>query len=243
MEWLTILGTFVFAPILLYILLWLTAAKLQTPKESNRDQGGVSHSVVVLSENEKFKKFIVKTIYKFLKQRKESPYQFAVLFLSPHKSLEELAENTLFRNSFTDSESSKLTDCDDPTGVYPPDDEMVNYATARPIQLTGEQEKKHAEILLLEKFDVLLKKYGEAGENFETIVLYTWLLPCYGCKTKIIEKLETFAQQKQVILVYTTKGKGKMTKNSAEKIKCDLESRGIKVKKIKPPEKVKPVET
>ena len=124
----------------------------------------------------------------------------------------------------------------------------------------------HAEVLVLEKLDTLLMKHFELqNQVVETIILYTWLLPCdrreskyrTDCKTEIIEKLGQLAEEKHVILVYTSKNSGAksdtkssdnpqtkkgVTKEQEKMIVKEFENRKITVKKIKPNYTVAPVE-
>ena len=113
----------------------------------------------------------------------------------------------------------KLTDSNCKT--FPSDADIVNYVTARP-------HYKHAEDLLLGKLDTLMNTFGES--RCQTIVLYTWLLPCQGCKRNIMKKLGQFAMNKTVILAYTSRMVD-VEQSDEDEIIEDLESAGIDVRK------------
>ena len=155
-------------------------------------------------------------------------YQFAILFMSKRKKLMHLSRSMKCENNHP---SEKLTDPE--CKIFPPDENVVNYLTARPNKLeSGVTE--HAESLLLGKLDLLMKKFDES--KCETIVLYTWLLPCRDCKTEIIEKFN--AKKKHVILAYTSKRKNEENEDGIVK---ELKSAGIEVRKVKYPHKLQPL--
>ena len=65
--------------------------------------------------------------------------------------------------------------------VFPPDNKLSNYVTARP------HSGAHAEELIMEKFDELVKAYDfDHKEPVQYIFLYTWLFPCTKCASAII---------------------------------------------------------
>ena len=161
----------------------------QRPPSFARESG---NTVVPQEFPKVFHDFMQGLIKTFQAQRREAEYEFAVLLLSEHRGYEDIATRTRFSNT---------TDCRSRTS--PPDDALVNYATASP------QGLDHAEAILLVKLGLLMHKFGE--DKCETILLYTWLLPCDSrqrrkdCKAKIIKKLGNWVEKgKQVILVYTT---------------------------------------
>ena len=155
-------------------------------------------------------------------------YQFAILFMSKRKKLIHLSRSMKYKNNHP---SKKLTDSE--CKIFPPDENVVNYLTSRPNKLeSGVTE--HAESLLLGKLDLLMEKFDES--NCETIVLYTWLLPCNDCKTEIIENFNT--KKKHVILAYTSKRKNEENEDGIVK---ELKSAGIEVRKVKYPHKLQPL--
>lgn len=173
-----------------------------------------------------FHTFMQGVIKTFQSQRKEADYEFAVLFLSEHRKLQDISTNVKFPTEATDSESR----------TFPPDADLVNYVTA------GPREHEHAETILLGKLDKLMAKFGE--EKCKTIVLYTWLLPCDSrpnrkdCKATIIEKLGPWAKSKAVILVYTSKMSGDesgenpgVSDKKETEIVRDIEANNIRVLK------------
>ena len=62
----------------------------------------------------------------------------------------------------------------------------------------------------------------------ETIVLYTWLLPCKECANKIIQAFEQLT--KQVLLVYTSRMQNVLD-DEEEQIRDSLEAAGIVVRR------------
>ena len=177
--------------------------------------------------------FKVSVINKFINQRHgdHTEYQFAILFMSERKKLIHLSKSMKCKNNHP---SKKLTDPE--CKIFPPDENVVNYLTARPNrQSHGATE--HAESLLLGKLDFLMEKSGES--KCETIVLYTWLLPCNDCKTEIITKFKgALAGKKHVILAYTSKKKDEKNEDAIVK---ELESVGFKVRKVVYPHKLQPL--
>lgn len=125
--------------------------------------------------------------------------QFAVLFLSPHQDINK--DNTQFEirelGKVHEPDHSEATDWRSAT--FPPDNKLGNYITARPGK-HHHHHCEHAEALLLDRFDYLRDKSGEACES---IVLYTWFLPCEHCTEKIIDTLGLYTSNYQVTVVYT----------------------------------------
>ena len=91
--------------------------------------------------------------------------QFAVLFLSSMK------DDLL--NSIKGGTNNNIK-------VFPPDNKLCNYVTARP------HSGAHAEELIMEKFQKLVQAYKSAHkEPFQYVFLYTWLFPCTKCALAI----------------------------------------------------------
>lgn len=64
----------------------------------------------------------------------------------------------------------------------------------------------------------------------QTIVLYTWLLPCEDCKNELITKLGPLTQDKKVLLVYTSRMED-VDDDEEEQIVEELQSAGMEVKR------------
>ena len=91
--------------------------------------------------------------------------QFAVLFLSSTK------DNLL--NSIKGGTDNSIE-------VFPPDNKLCNYVTARP------HNGVHAEKLIMDKFEKLVKAISDRKETVQYIFLYSWLFPCTKCASAII---------------------------------------------------------
>ena len=102
--------------------------------------------------------------------------QFAVLYLFSSKA-EVL--NLEFK---TMSESNGLTNNMEPS--FPLDAKLYNYVTARP-------NNNHAEMIIMKKFDMLVKAYGKSHSEdpIKYIILYTWLFPCEDCVSAIVSEM------------------------------------------------------
>ena len=119
---------------------------------------------------------IGKKLFDTFKDQRKLPWfdrlakkQFAVVFLSSSK------DNLL--NSIKGGTNNNIK-------VFPPDDKLYNYVTARP------HSGAHAEELIMEKFDELVKAYESAHkEPVQYIFLYTWLFPCSKCASAIIDTI------------------------------------------------------
>lgn len=229
---------FVIATIALACLIVLVKCSTQLEQKRSSSCEHYTESALSTSESrqvepvkfpKKFHDFMQGVIETFQAQRKEAEYEFAVLLLSEHRDYQDIATKTQFPTD------SKATDYRSRT--FPADDDLVNYATA------GPQGLDHAEAILLVKLDLLMYEFGE--DRCETILLYTWLLPCDSrqrrkdCKAKIIKKLGNWAERgKQVILVYTTtmSGDGSMgnlgvSREKEAEIVRDISAKGIIVLK------------
>ena len=153
----------------------------------------------------------VDNVVKIFKGQRIRGYQFAVLILSPH-----------YQVTIKQSPSCTMTDNTSPT--HPPNSTLRDYIVGRP-----EKSKQHAEKLLLERFDELLARNEFSCQS---IVLYTWFVPCDDCTGKIINKLGQFTETHHVTVVYLKK----MRKTSEEQEKRNtnrLEAAGINVIKRK----------
>ena len=146
-------------------------------------------------------------------------HQFSVLYLSLEEEL--TVENVAFKTKGgVVSTPDEATDKD--CAVFPPDENSLNYLTARP------DGKNHAEALILERFNSLTRSFYRAHRHtFKTILLFTWILPCDQCKEKILQELQW--EKKQLTIVYVTAGE--KDKEQERSTVQDLESAGITVKK------------
>ena len=125
--------------------------------------------------------FVQDIVEIFKNQRIQRRHQFAVLILSPQHQV------TMEQRPFC-----TMTDNTSPT--HPPNSTLSDYIVARPTK------HKHAEELLLERFDELLNRNASSCQS---IVLYTWFVPCEGCTRKIIRVLGQLTYR--VTVVYSSK--------------------------------------
>lgn len=180
-------------------------------------------SVEKFSFPDEFCKFMQGVIQTFQAQRKGSPTEFAVLFLSPYRDLKEVSSNI----------PTEATNCESHT--FPADDNLCNYITARPRGNTDDTVST-----ILGKLDSLMEKFS--SEKCQTIVLYTWLLPCdRHTRNCMLQKLRHFSKSKQVIVVYTEKRPSNevgekigITDEEENKIVQEIEAAGILVLKEPP---------
>lgn len=156
----------------------------------------------------------------FQKQRKKGN-QFAVLFLA---SQQDKPVMIFYTRKGAVSSPDRLTDNTYPT--YPCSGDLCNYITARP----GENGKEsHAEAQLMNRFNELVISYQFSDMPvIQSIVLYTWLLPCDYCKSRIINTLKpiTLGRTELSAFVFYTQTNGV----ADWKEKCttrDLNSAGI----------------
>ena len=173
-----------------------------------------------------------KLINKFKNQRKLPGYfrrvimkqstqkQFAVLYLSFSK--EDLLEPNFTNIKITDN-SKKL---------FPLDDGLSNYVTARPHKDLPIFKGRHAEELIAGKFAKLVEVYRQGKKEIQCIVLYTWLFPCKDCAANIISKIQQAEVSTNVpIYILYSRVRGNEEKEK-ENIKNNLEFNGIQVKRV-----------
>ena len=126
-------------------------------------------------------------------------HQFAVLFLSSQDYIADVTFQTKTEVVYSPEEA---TDSTEP--VFPPDYNLDNFVTARPFQDFYANRKIHAEEQLLDKFNLLKTSFESSGFNrCRTVVLFTWLLPCKKCTTRIINELG--GRGLKVIVIYIIK--------------------------------------
>ena len=133
-------------------------------------------------------------------------YQFAVLVLSPECQV-----------TLRHMPAYAMTNSSSPT--HPPDHTLQNYIVARP-------DGDHAEVLLLQRFPTLLARNTPGCQS---IVLYSWFLPCQDCAEKIACVLGQCTTTHRVTVVYTST----LTKNEDKDRKYIgiMEAAGIAVRK------------
>ena len=148
-------------------------------------------------------KFVEDVVSIFKDQRKRC--QFAVLILSSE------CQVTLRNMLHADG---KMTDNSTPT--YPPDIYLDNYIVSRP------DRGSDAEILLLRRFPTLLKYNTQC----QSIVLYSWLLPCLRCAEEIAHVLGQYTTTHRVTVVYTSTAR---METEEEENTAIMKNAGIKV--------------
>ena len=148
----------------------------------------------------------------FKDQRTRGTQQFAILIITPN-----------FQVTLKKTPPFTVTDNSSPT--YPPDDALGDYIVARP------HRSHHAEALLMGRFPTLL---ALNTPGCQSIVLYSWFLPCQCCAEEIARVLgqQTISCSYCVTVVYTTIIKN--TSEEEERYNTFLMKRaGITVIKIK----------
>ena len=78
---------------------------------------------------------------------------------------------------------------------------LGNYIVARPDRFRNKKKIRHAERFLLDKQGILISNYTRHHGKPQLIVLYSWLMPCSDCTTRIIR---AFKNRTNVILAYTS---------------------------------------
>ncbi len=178
-------------------------------------------------QNEDLHGFVDKSVELFKNQRTRG-YQFAVLILLPSKNITR--DFTLLAKTRIVTHPDEVTNRFSPT--FPSKSDYCNFITARPSCST------HAEIFLMNQVETLMRAYSTQQylPRCQTILLYTWLFPCDGCKRKIIQILQTYTNIYQVILVYTSD----MSEDKVRRSTSELEQTGIDVRKEKYDQLLKP---
>ena len=148
----------------------------------------------------------VDDVVRTFKGQRIQGYQFAVLVLSPECQV-----------TLRHMPAYAMTNSSSPT--HPPDHTLQNYIVARP-------DGDHTEVLLLQRFPTLLARNTPGCQS---IVLYTWFLPCQHCAEEITRVLGQYTTTHRVTVVYTST----LTKNEdkdREYIRV-MEAAGIAVRK------------
>ena len=191
------------------------------------------HSIHLTSRN--LKDIGTNLINKFKNQRKLPGYirrvimkqstqkQFAVLYLSFSKEdlLEPNFTNKIKYKGITDNNKK----------LFPLDNGLSNYVTARPHKDLPIFKGHHAEELIAGKFAKLVEAYKKGKKEIQCIVLYTWLFPCKDCAADIISKIQAEVSTNVTIYILYSVVRGNEEKEK-EDIKNNLEVNGIHVKRV-----------
>ena len=160
-------------------------------------------------------------VYNFQYQRvPDYKYQFAVIILSSEKVIK-------FRVRDPDSNGvicipTRLTD--NRYSIFPPDSQVYNYITARP---NGRLGYLHAEAQLMVKFSILLQSFNLSNRHsHKSVVLFTWLLPCWHCAKRITSTLS--GNSLKVILSYVSKMQN-VSEEEERSIVAYLDGAGLRV--------------
>ena len=120
-------------------------------------------------------------------------WQFAVLLLLTKGETEKP-----MTFNFKPSDENARLPINSTKPFIPPKPKFNNYIVARPekgilgriAEYYMEWYTKHAETIVLNEFEDLLLAYESNNkEVFRSIILYTWIMPCTKCTTKIITKM------------------------------------------------------
>ena len=85
---------------------------------------------------------------------------------------------------------------------------LGNYIVARPDR--NKKKTRHAEQFLLDKQGILISNYTQHHGKPQLIVLYSWLMPCFNCTTRIVKAFKNC--RTKVIVVYTSHSQAKTMK-------------------------------
>ena len=181
-------------------------------------------SPVVNRESSDFSKFIQSIVIPgFFRQRDKGHSEFAVLLLPKAETLSDIGQVDLLPRK-------PLVKRKQP--FYPTVSQgHVNYMVARPDQAN------HCEATLLRHLPALWSSCKRKGAYTPThIILYTWIQPCAGCTSAIIQTLSgypasTLAPAK-VVVVYTVRWK-RISEEENEYNKKRLVDSGISVIRVK----------
>ena len=162
--------------------------------------------------------------YRSLGQKQSTQKQFAVLYLFSSKKnvLSCIGKKTEDGEVYTDN--SKM--------LFPLDDGLSNYVTARPHKYVPIFKGRHAEELIAGKFAKLVEAYKKEEKEIRCIVLYTWLFPCKDCAADIISKIQQaeVSTNVPIYILYSRDYRNK--EKEKEDIKINLEFNRIHVKRV-----------
>ena len=148
--------------------------------------------------------------------------QFAVLYLS-------FSKEDLLQPYFINRSIKYKGRTDNNKKLFPLDDGLSNYVTARPHKYVPIFKGRHAEKLIAGKFAKLVEAYKKEKKEIQYIVLYTWLFPCKDCAADIISKIQQAEVSTNVpIYMLYSRVRGNEEKEK-EGIKNKLKSKGIRI--------------
>ena len=115
---------------------------------------------------------------------------------------------------------------------------LGNYIAARPDRNKNKTSYRHAEQFLLDKQRILIRNYTQNhGQQPQLIVLYSWLMPCSNCTTRIIKTFKNC--RTRVMVVYTSHSQAKTV--NMKRDKKILEQANITVIRVKYNRQLPPV--
>ena len=142
-----------------------------------------------------FLTFIVYLISEFSRQCLPYTTQFGALILVPQN------QASLGHMTYQPSELNGSPQINAEYNMYPFRNNYGNYIVARP------EEGEHAEAQLLQELSYLWTAFLSQHNNQlpEMIVLYSWIIPCDECVTRIVNTLaEAPYNQVDIYVIYTT---------------------------------------
>ena len=168
-------------------------------------------------------------IKKFKGQRRESEYQFAVLFFIQQeiKTMEDIHvdNNYQFQNDYRNGDPL----CNYDATFWPEPEKFYNYMVSR------HNYPKHAEEIILDQFPQLWHKYlvTKGGKKPSFIILYSWLMLCSKCTSKLVALMQDDYKPTRFVVVYTRPAWDGESKDIAEGSRNKLLSAGIGVYRVK----------
>ena len=138
---------------------------------------------------------LVDRIVELFQYQRVKDSEFAVILLSSHHCI---TRDFIFRTRMgAVDQPDTATNCH--TQSFPLPHSLSNYLAARTDGRT------HAVVALMNRFPLLMRSYNvQHSHQCRTIMLYTWLFPCYECKQAIIDNLQPYTEKSRVIVVYTS---------------------------------------
>ena len=177
--------------------------------DNNGGEGLVACSLKLLQHNKTEHHDLTQRVINLFEQQRQEKHQFAVLFLSSQDYITDVTFQTKTGPVYIPEEATNSSE-----PIFPPDYDLHNFVTARPHRKWYAYRKRHAEEQLLDKFDLLKTSFESSGFNTcRTAVLFTWLLPCKNCTTRIINKLG--GRGLKVIVIYIIKHRNDTVRNES----------------------------
>ncbi len=158
-------------------------------------------------------------------------WQFAAMIL-----LSKIECKNLQNFRYKPSNNDRLP-IDTSMSFIPLKEEFNNYIAARPehgvigrvAEYYNLTSTKHAENIILEQFEDLLQGYGrENKKDLASIILYSWIMPCTQCVTKIINTLGNRKQEITVVYTIHDKESKQVQKNNRSR----LQQAGFSVEQV-----------